>query len=297
MGALMYAQLVPIIAPVLLCTLVGVGWALLRLPMDREFMTRLIMNVGTPCLILQGIAGLPAGDDGFLRMVLLGAVVHAGCGLIGFLATRLLGGPERSYVPIVIFGNSTNMGLPLCLFAFGQEGLGLGVGYVLVGSVGQFVLGPLVQGRVSPWRTLAQTPVIYAALLGVALLLTGTRLPLWAANTAGLLGGLAIPLMLLALGQALATLDVSNLRVATALAAGRLGCGFLLALGLVTLLDLDGTLRGVLLIQSSMPVAVFSYLFAARYERHPEDAAGAILVSTVASFLTLPALLLFALGG
>lgn len=293
----MYAQLVPIIAPVLLCTLVGFGWARLGWPMDREFMTRVIMNVGTPCLILQGISGLPAGDDGFLRMVALGAAVHAGCGVLGFAATRLLGGPARSYVPVVIFGNSTNMGLPLCMFAFGQEGLGLGVGYVLVGSVGQFVLGPMVQGRDSPWRTLARTPVIYAALVGVGLLLSGTRLPLWAANTVGLFGGLAIPLMLLALGQALATLDVRNLRVAAALAAGRIGCGFALAVGLAALLDLGGTLRGVLIIQSSMPVAVFSYLFAARYERHPEDAAGAILVSTVASFLTLPALLLFALRG
>ena len=63
------------------------------------------------------------------------------------------------------------------------------------------------------------------------------------------------------------------------------------------LLGLTGTLRGVLLIQSSMPVAVFSYLFAARYQRHPEDAAGAILVSTLVSFATLPGLLIFALRG
>ena len=45
-----------------------------------------------------------------------------------------------------------------------------------------------------------------------------------------------------------------------------------------------------------MPTAVFNFLLAARYDRHPKDVAGAILVSTVLSFLTLPALLLFALG-
>lgn len=293
----MVEQLVPIIAPVLLCTLAGFAWARFGLPMDREFMTRVIMNLGTPCLILQGISGLPTDSSGFLQMVLLGAGVHAGCGLLGFIALRLLGGPVRSYLPILIFGNSTNMGLPLCLFAFGQEGLGLGVGYVLVGSVGQFVMGPLVQGRVSPWKTLAQTPVIYAAALGLGLLLTGTRLPLWAANTAGLFGGLAIPLMLLALGQALATIGVANLRVAAALGAGRILGGFGLAVALAAAAGLEGTARGVLLIQSSMPVAVFSYLFAARYARHPEDAAGAIFVSTLGSFLTLPFLVAFALQG
>jgi predicted permease len=293
----MYEQLVPIILPVVICTAVGYAWARLRLPMDREFMTRVIMNVGTPCLILQGIAGLPTGNIGFLQMVMLGITVHAGCGLIGLIGLRLLGQPVRSYLPILVFGNATNMGLPLCMFAFGQEGLGLGVGYVLVGSVGQFVLGPLVQGRVSPWRTLGQTPVIYAAGFGMVLLLSGLRLPQWATNTAGLLGGLAIPLMLLALGHALANIGVARFRVALALAWPRLTLGFMLALGLTHLLGLTGVLRGTLLIQSSMPVAVFSYLFAARYDRHPEDAAGAILVSTALSFLTLPALVLFALSG
>jgi malate permease and related proteins len=292
----MYDQLIPIIAPVLVCTAVGYVWALLKLPMDREFMTLVIMNVGTPCLILQGISGLPTGNAGFLQMVALGSAVHAGCGVLGFIGLRLLGQPVRSYLPVIIFGNSTNMGLPLCMFAFGQEGLGLGVGYVLVGSVGQFVLGPMVQGRMSPWRTLAQTPVIYAAVLGLGLLLAGVQLPRWAANTVGLFGGLAIPLMLLALGSALATISVSNVRTAVSLGLARIACGFVLAFGLTEALGLTGPLRGALLIQSSMPVAVFSYLFAARYDRHPEDAAGAILLSTCLSFLTMPALVIFALA-
>lgn len=293
----MYGQLVPIILPVLICTGIGFAWTRFGLPMDREMMTRLIMNLGTPCLILQGVSGLPTGDPGFLRMVALAVAVHGGCALAGLLVLRLLRQPVRSYLPVIVFGNSTNMGLPLCLFAFGETGLGLGVGYVLVGSVAQFVLGPLVQGRTSPWRTLAQTPVIYAAVAGLGLLLSGLSLPRWAQNTVGLLGGLAIPLMLLALGQALATIGVQRVTAAAALAASRLLLGFLLALGLVLALELDGAMRGVLLIQASMPVAVFSYLFAARYDRHPQDAAGAILVSTVASFLTLPALVLFALAG
>ena len=44
-----------------------------------------------------------------------------------------------------------------------------------------------------------------------------------------------------------------------------------------------------------MPLAVFNFLLAARYDRHPDDIAGAILVSTVLSFLTMPALILFVL--
>jgi hypothetical protein len=58
---------------------------------------------------------------------------------------------------------------------------------------------------------------------------------------------------------------------------------------------LTGVERGVVLVQSAMPVAVFNYLLAARYDRHPEDIAGAIVISTLVAFAALPALLLFAL--
>ena len=47
----------------------------------------------------------------------------------------------------------------------------------------------------------------------------------------------------------------------------------------------------MLMIQCAMPVAVFNYLFAQRYQREPEEVAGMVLMSTVISFVTLPALL------
>jgi predicted permease len=171
------------------------------------------------------------------------------------------------------------------------------VGFYLVGSVSQFTLGPLFQGRQSPWRTLVTTPIIYAAGLGIVLLTTGTPLPLWLANTVELLAGLAIPLMLLALGHSLGRFRVHQASIAVGVAALRLGIGFSLGLAAVSILDLHGVTRGVVLIQSSMPVAVFCFLLAARYDRDPEDVAAGILVSTLAAFVMLPLLLLFALDG
>jgi predicted permease len=47
----------------------------------------------------------------------------------------------------------------------------------------------------------------------------------------------------------------------------------------------------VVTLQSAMPVAVFNYLFALRYDRSPQLVAGAVLMSTVAAFIVLPALL------
>ena len=131
---------------VFIVALLGYGWARLALPFDREFVTGIVMNVGVPCLILQGTSGL--GDDVplFMSMIgyaLLGLII---CALVGTVVLRLLGQPLRSYLPPVAFGNAGNLGLPLCLFAFGPKGLGLAIGFYLVGSVSQFLVGPLFQG-------------------------------------------------------------------------------------------------------------------------------------------------------
>src|SRR5690606_948031 len=109
---------------------------------------------GVPCLILQGTAGLRADAGVFVSMLGYGVMILVICASIGALVLRLLGKPLRSYLPPVAFGNAGNLGLPLCLFAFGEEGLGLAIGIYLVGSVAQFLIGPLFQGREPVWRTL-----------------------------------------------------------------------------------------------------------------------------------------------
>ena len=137
--------------------------------------------------------------------------------------------------------------------------------------------------------------MIYAALIGITLLATGTPLPRFLGNTLQLLGGLAIPLMLLALGYSLASFRVRRPRIALSLAIFRLALGFGIGVAVSEIFDLTGTMRGVVIIESAMPLAVFNYLLAARYDRHPQDIAGAILISTLISFLAMPALVLFAL--
>jgi len=292
-----YEQLIPIIAPVLICAGFGFAWARLGLPFEREFVTRMIMNVGTPCLILRGMAGLEVEPESFLEVVGIATAILGSTAVIGGVILRVARQPLRSFLPSLVFGNAGNLGLPLCLFAFGEPGLVFGVAFYLVGSVTQFIFGPLFQGRAAAWRILLTTPIIYAALLGLVLLATDTAMPPWLDNTVELFAGLAIPLMLLALGFSLANFRVRRAGLATGLAALRLALGFGLGLTAVWLLELEGMLRGVVLIQSSMPVAVFCFLLAARYDRDPDDVAASILVSTVAAFLLLPALLIFALDG
>jgi predicted permease len=103
--------------------------------------------------------------------------------------------------------------------------------------------------------------------------------------------------MLLALGVALARLRPGGLGRATLLSALRLALGWGGGLLVVWLLGLEGTVRGIVLIEMAMPVAVFNYLFAQRYDNRPEEVAGMVLVSTLATVVLLPGLLWLAWGG
>ncbi len=292
----MYTQLLPIIIPVLLCVLVGYVWARTPYPFERDFLTRIVMNVGAPCLVLDGMTSLSAGTSQFYLSFWIAVGLIGFCTVVGAALLRLSGQPVRSYLPPVMFGNMGNLGVPLCAFAFGEEGLGLAIGFYIAASTIQFVAGPMIQGRQAAWRTLLTTPIIYSALLGLLLLQTQTTMPSALSNTVELVGGITLPLMLIAMGYSLATFKVSRLGPAIGLTAMRFVLGISAGLLVVWWLELEGALRGVVLIEASMPVAVFNFLFAARYDRDADDIAGAIVVSTAISFITLPWLLLFALG-
>jgi hypothetical protein len=291
----MIGQLAGILLPVFVLAMVGFFWRRLGVPFEREFVTRLIMNVAGPCLIVDSLSQLsiPLGD--FVAMLISAAAMFVATVLCAWAVLRLARLPVRSYLPSLAIGNTGNMGLPLCLFAFGRQGLGIAVAVYVTYSVGQFTLTPMLQSGAGPVRTLATTPIVYGALAGLLLLVGHVQLPGWAESSIRLLGELMIPLMLLALGHTLGGLRTKHLSFATFWGAARIALGFFVALGISALFHLHGMSRGVLLLQGAMPAAVFNYLFAARYERAPDEVAGIVLMSTLIGALLLPFIVAFAL--
>jgi hypothetical protein len=115
--------------------------------------------------------------------------------------------------------------------------------------------------------------------------------PKWIEATTHLLAGMTIPLMLITLGVSLGRLRVPRFGLSLGLSLLRVGLGFVSAIGLAALFDLDATARSVLILQGTMPAAVFNYLFAQRYQTAPEEVAGVVVLSTLLSFVSLPVLL------
>ncbi|HUF74154.1 MAG TPA: AEC family transporter [Gammaproteobacteria bacterium] len=284
----MIAELAGVLMPVFAIGLLGYGWRKAGVPFEREFVTRLVMNIAGPCLIVDSLSNLGLPLEVVARMGLGGVAMFVVTIIVCLVIIRIARLPVRTFLPALAIGNTGNLGLSVCFFAFGDEGLGLAVAVFVAHSIGQFTLTPMLQSGRSPWRTLVTTPVIYGAAIGTVLLVTGYELPDWIAGTIGPLGALMIPLMLLALGNTLGGLRVARLPFASFWGLVRLAVGLAVAIGVAFALELEGVARGVLILQGAMPAAMFSYLFAARYDHAPDDIAGIVLMSTLFSFVSLP---------
>jgi malate permease and related proteins len=279
-----------IVAPVLISIGVGFGWARLHRRYNTEDAAELVLVIATPCLIFATLSTLTIELSLVGAMLVASAATIALGGIAGALILRLLGLPFRVYLPSLMHPNAGNMGLPLSYFAFGDVGLALAVAALTVNTLSQFTIGLSIASGGFSLRFLLRSPIVYAIVAAAAFLVSGTAPPQWLLNTTALLGDLAIPLMLVTLGVTLARLRVTAFGRCALLAVIRLVIGFAIGVAVAAAMGFDGAARGVLVLVSSMPVAVFNVVAAQRFANRPEEVAAMVLVSTVLSFVTLPAL-------
>ena len=291
----MIADIAAIIAPLFICAGVGVTWAKLGRSFDNELITGLVLNIGTPCLIFSTLTKLKVSPAVFAEIA-GGYILAIACfAVIGAAVLKIFGLRFSAYLPSLMFGNNGNMGLPLCLFAFGQAGLAFAICTFVISALSNVTIGAAISSGREAAREFVRNPFVYVIILAFAFLLTETKPPAWLANTVELIGGLAIPMMLFALGVSLTRLRVAGFGRSAALAILRLAMGFAVGFAITEALGFTGALRGVLILQCSMPVAVVNSVYAQRYATAPEDVAGMVVISTAVSFATLPLLLLLVL--
>jgi predicted permease len=287
-----FGILFDVVAPVFLIVGVGYWWARAGKPYDANVVTLLVNTISTPCLVIDMLTRPGLTIPALGQMGLASAMCLALAAALGRGMTRVMGLPARTYMPPMIWSNGGNMGLPLCLFAFGELGLGLAIACFAVSSISNYTIGQALAAGGMTFREVARMPMAWAIVTAVTLVATGVSLPTVAQRAVSLLGGLTVPLMLISLGYALASLRVASYGRSVVFALGRLVGGFAIGWLVATLLGLEGAARGVVVIQSGMPAAVLNYLFAVRYNNDPQEVASIVVISTVFSLVALPLFLL-----
>jgi len=292
----MIIEILTVIAPVGLIAVLGFVWDRRGLPFDTNMMAVLVTRIGAPSLIVSTLLDNRPDPNVIAEMALAALSLVFGVAVVAAIGLRLSRQSLKAFLPALTFPNAGNMGIPLCLFAFGDEGLALSVTFFAAMAITQFTLGLTVASGRFASRDVMTNPVLWAAALSTVLLFTDAELPRWIDSTVDVIAGLVIPLMLMSLGISLSRLKSSSLVRSTSFAVSRLLLGFMGGVLVTSLLGLEGIARSAVIIQASMPTAVFNYLFAVRYGNQPEEVAGVVVVSTALSFLTLPLLMAYALS-
>jgi predicted permease len=277
--------------PVLLTVLVGYFIRKFNRPFDKDTITFIVGTIGTPVLIFYSLIHTSATVE---SLVLIGGATLLSiiCFLIiGFIVLRCAGLSISAFLPSLSFPNTGNLGLPLSYYVFGEEGLNYAIAIFVVVALSNHTLGQTIAAGRSKWKNVLSNPVIPAVILGSLVFYFQIHVPVWLDNTFEILSGLTIPLMLLMLGTSLASIPVKTYKRSSWLALLRIGMGMMVGLGLSELFGFTGAARGVFILQCSMPVAVYNYVYSQMYDRAPEEVASFIVVSTVLSIITIPILL------
>ena len=187
--------------------------------------------------------------------------------------------------------------MPICLFAYGLEGLGVAAAIGALIVLCHFTLGVFLADRKFNINVIIKNPPFYAIIISVIFLYFKIELPNFIENTTFLLMYATIFLILMSLGIALTRFKVFSFKKALISSIGRVILGPIVGFLLIKYFDLSGYAAGVLLIQCSMPSAVLNYLVASIYspKKITDSVASMIVVSTVMSFITIPIVVFFAL--
>ena len=281
------ARIAQVIIPVFL--IVGVGYVYARRARpEMGGFNRIMLDVLSPLIVYTALAGKEFRWQDHVPLLVGGALLILLTGLVAWLLSRAARTQARTLVPVVMFTNCGNMGLPLALLAFGPQGFGAAVALFSISNLIHFSLGARITSASASTRELLLSPLMIASALGFASAVSGVRPPDTLFTGMKLLGDAMVPLMLFALGVRLTQLRRRDVPRGLLGAFARPMIGLAVGVPLAWALGLEGMARAQLILFAALPPAVMQFLLAERYEQEPERVAAMILLGNALAVVFVP---------
>ncbi len=281
------ARIAHVIVPVFLVVAIGYFYGRRARP-DLTAFNRIALDVLAPALVYTALASKDFRLQDHAVLLLGGALLILGSGGLAWVLARASHTQARTLVPVVMFNNCGNMGLPLALLAFGADSFGAAVALFSISNLIHFSLGARLTSAHARTRDLLLSPLMLATALGFASAGTGLRPPDMLFTGLKMAGDAMLPMMLFALGVRLTALRRVDVPRGLLGAFARPLIGLTLALPLAWVLGLAGASRGQLILFGALPPAVMQFLLAERYRQEPEKVAAMILLGNALAVVFVP---------
>jgi len=292
-----YLKLFEVLFPVFFIVGIGVFLGKKNPNFDTSFITTYSGNFGTPALVIFALTAGGVTFDVFKEFFIYAIILLTTFGIVGLIFLIIMRKDYIRELPTFILPNTGNMGIPICLFAYGEMGMGIAAAISSLVVLLHFTLNIFLAKRAFDFQIIFKSPAFYAIIFTVLLLYFEQPIPQFVMNTVMLLAYGMIVMILMSLGVALTQMKVFSFKDALITSTGRVIIGPIIGFIVIKIFDLTGAAAGVVLLQSSMPSAILCYLIASMYSPKEivDNISSTIVVSTIMSLITIPIVLFFAL--
>ena len=282
-------KLIDVLFPVFLVIGIGYWYGKKDPKFNTNFITTFAGNFGLPAIIFYSLTSTNMSMELFLRFsyyITLYVLIFA---VIGIIILKILNKDIYRLLPPLILPNTGNMGMPLCLFAYGKMGLAIATAATAMILVFHFSVNILLASKKFSIKPLLNCIPVYALLVSLIFVYYEIPSPKFLENATFLIGYSAIFLVLMSLGVALSKLKVFSFKETLIYSLIRVLIGPIVGFGFVKFFNLSGVEAGVMFIQASMPSAILTYLVSKMYspKKISDSIASTVALSTFLSFFTL----------
>ena len=284
---LLFTKLMPIV----ILIAIGFYWKKKELPFDKDMISSLLMNLGTPALLIASINNKDLTVDNMLTILIYGTSLIIVCTVLTTVYLKIEGKEVRPFLQSFIFPNTGGLGIPIVYVLLGETAFVYAITFSTLINIYHFTIGLLLANNSLNIKKALQTPVLYALVAALLFKGTNTEVPSVIEDVCKMLGGIVIPLMLIAFGSSLVGIKIGENLKAIRMGIARVIIGFLVVYMAYILGDFEHIIIATLLIQYSMPIATTSYLFAFKFNGPDKEIAVMTASSTVTILFLLPVII------
>jgi predicted permease len=272
-------------------------------PEATAYLTKFVFYFALSAMLFRFSADLSLGDVisfNFIAAYLWGSgVVYLIATAIGFLRARPLD-EVAVEAQCAVIGNTGFLGVPMFIVLLGEQAIGplmlvLAIDLIVFSSLIVILVTGSRDGRLSPailgsvGLGLLKNPMIMSISAGLAWSALNLPFPAPMESFLTILGAAATPGALFAIGASLAGKSAERLSIAGYLATTKLVVHpAAVAFAALVLFPVTAFEAQVMIAAAALPVAGNVYILAQHYGVAPQRVSAAILVSTVASIVTVP---------
>lgn len=296
---------------ILLLTAVGYfcaakGWLGVN---EKKFISKLLMNLAIPIMCVYSLRSrltLELLQDAD-RMLLVPLICVLGSFALSYVAGKLLRLPRRTmgvFMMMCGLSNTLFIGYPMCTEIFGESATPYVMMYYLISTSFTQLLGlSLVRWSGGTggftWKTLLnflKAPTVIGIFAAIALVLLDINPPALFMSFGKYMNQLVTPLALLVTGEIIYSIGLRNLhmdKLMWVVSLFRFVIAPMLCILLCRTFSVDDFATGVFVVQAAMPVVTQTVVAATEYGADERCAAQGAAITTLLSFLAIPALTVF----